>query len=95
MFKHVESYIDTNIFIDEKLPENVLAIIREMESYDKHCPELYFDRVDDIDVIAKNAYTDGLISKYTWEKIEKKYIFHAISVANKEDAHANIDLSHP
>lgn len=84
MTTHTRSYIDPNITITERLPENIKAYIRELEDLDKNDPDLYLTRVDDIWVLAKNAYADGQISKQTWDLIEAKYILYSDMVFSEE-----------
>lgn len=85
MLIHATSYIDPSIAIKERLPENIKAYISELEYFDKHDPDLYLNRVDDLWVLAKNAYADGKISKRTWDLIEAKYIIYSNKVFAEEE----------
>lgn len=85
--EHMESYIDQSIVITEQLPKNLQCIIEEMTRGDNaENWWMYFDRMDDLDVNAKNAYAAGMISKETWRLLYAKYISHALAIAEEEDA---------
>lgn len=79
-------YINHEIETPQGLPNNIFAIIQLMETHDKNGEWwLYFDRMEDLDVNAKNAYVSGDISEKDWNTIKEKYIDHAIITAGEEE----------
>lgn len=84
--KHIESYVDSSIKLPQNLPVNILAILEMLEETDKKssAPILYFDRLDDLWVIAKNSMADNFLSKENWNIIVKKYWIHANAIWEKE-----------
>lgn len=79
-------YINYKIETPSGLPENIKAIIQLMETHDNNGEWwLYFDRMEDLDVNAKNAYVSGDISRKDWGAIKAKYIDHAIITAGEEE----------
>lgn len=84
MKAHTESYIDKTVEITESVPSNVAAILETLEEYDKKNPVCYFDRLDDLWVIAKNCMAAKVMSKKCWEQVQQKYWFHAEDVMSKE-----------
>ena len=82
---HKESYIDQTIITPRNLPKNILGILNMLCDYDRiGAWWLYFDRLDDLQVNAKNAMAAGLMSKNDWNVIVDKYWKNADLVYNKE-----------
>lgn len=92
--KHTESYIDSSIEIPEGLPLNIMKILEMLSEYDK-MPDgtvLYFDRLDDLCTISKNAIAANVMSKSDWKVIIRKYYNHADEVFDKEKKNENIQI---
>ena len=83
---HINSYINKDINITEKLPYNLQFIIDEMEEYDKAGSALYFTSMDDFVDALKNCYIGGGVSTNTKRQLEEKYIYHAYLIAEREEA---------
>lgn len=80
----IQSYIDNTIETPKDLPKNILWFLKILEDHDNGRKEnyelhsvLYFDRLDDLWVNAKNAIAAGVMSQKSWETIEQKYWTHA------------------
>lgn len=81
---HTKSYISPNVIITEHLPENINAYIQELTFLDHNDPDLFLNRVDDLWVLAKNAYAEGQISKQTFDKLDEKYIAYSNQIFLEE-----------
>lgn len=69
MAKHTESYIDSSIETPENLPLNILATLKILEEFDKRqdaVAVVYFDKLDDLWVLAKNAIAANVMAKTDW-----------------------------
>ena len=84
--RHKESYIDSSIEDPKGLPKNVIAILEMLHDYDKEGNwGLYYDRLDDLCVITKNAIGAHAMTEKDWDVIVKKYWVHADIVFDKEE----------
>ncbi len=83
--KHTESYIDDSIKDPEHLPTDVQGILNDLKEYDQNGKWwLYYDRLDDLCVVTKNAMAANAMTQIAWEIIVKKYWVHADKIYNKE-----------
>lgn len=89
---HTKSYISPDIAITERLPENINAYLRELTFLDQNDPDLFLNRVDDLWVLAKNAYAEGQISKRTFDQLDEKYIAYSNQIFLEEwqNEHKNL-----
>ena len=88
--EHKESYIDKSIETPGRLPTNVLGILRMLSECDEKGQDvLYYDRLNDLWVICKNAMAAGAMSKKDWETIKEKYWVHADIISAKEEKDEN------
>lgn len=89
--KHTTSYINSMIETPTNLPKNILGILGMLADYDNEGNNiLYFDRLDDLWVNAKNAIAAGVMSKRDWIILEEKYWLHAEMIYSKEKENENI-----
>ena len=89
---HTKSYGSPNVIITEHLPENINAYIQELTFLDQNDPDLFLNRVDDLWVLAKNAYAEGQISKQTFDQLDEKYIAYSnqIFLEELQNEHKNL-----
>jgi hypothetical protein len=92
LMAHTKSYISPNVIITEHLPENINAYIQELTFLDQTDPDLFLNRVDDLWVLAKNAYAEGQISKQTFDQLDEKYIAYSnqIFIEELQNEHKNL-----
>jgi hypothetical protein len=66
--------INDEVKIDFEVPEILQDIIDQAEEADKSDNlMLYCDLSECVDVLAKNLYTDGLITKKQWDTLAMRY----------------------
>lgn len=78
-------YIDYDISLPTKIPLNIMDQLNKLELYHKEGNSVcYFDRWDDIIILAKNAMVAGVLSEEDWETLEKRYWYKAILACSME-----------
>jgi hypothetical protein len=66
--------INDEVKIDFEVPEILQDIINQTEDADKaNNLMLYCDLAECVDVLAKNLYTDGMITKKQWDTLVMRY----------------------
>ena len=71
-------FIDYSVLLPENIPANILDQLNKMENYNREGDSVcYFDRWDDLIILAKNAKAAGVLSKSDWEAIEKRFWYKA------------------
>lgn len=71
-------YIDYDILLPNKLPTNILEQLNKLEYYNREGDSVcYYDRWDDLIILAKNAMAAGVLSKKSWETIKKRFWYKA------------------
>lgn len=90
--KHIESYIDSSIETPKNLPSNIVFVLNKLSEYDKRTDGsvLYFDKLDDLCVLVKNAIAAKAMSKKDWSIIIEKYWTHADKIFDKESKSENL-----
>ena len=72
------NFIDYNISLPDKIPSNILEQLGKLEQYNTEGDDVcYYDRWDDIIILAKNAMVAGVLSKKSWDLLEKRYWYKA------------------
>ena len=69
--------INDEIKIDFKVPRSIVHQIQELEKLDSEKNLLYFDYCDHLDILAKNAYAEGMITKKEWDTLLMRYDIRA------------------
>ena len=67
------NWVNDEINIDFKVPKSIEHQIEELERLDEEKNILYFDYCDHLDVLAKNAYAEGMITKKEWDALVMRY----------------------
>ncbi len=82
---HKHSYINNSIADPEKLPAYVIDILNKLKEADKVGDSIYyFDRIDDLCVIVKNAIAINAMSYDSWKIVKEKYWDYAEQIYEKE-----------
>ena len=72
------NFIDYNISLPDKIPSNILEQLGKLEHYNNEGDSVcYYDRWDDLIILAKNAMVAGVLSQKDWETIEKRFWYGA------------------
>ena len=71
------NWVNDEIKIDFKVQRSIEHQIEELEKLDEEKNILYFDYCDHLDVLAKNAYTEGMITKKEWDALVMRYDIRA------------------
>lgn len=88
---HIESYIDNTIETPKNTPTNILTLLKQLEKYDKEGNDvLYYDTLDNLWVLCKNAVAAKVMTYKDWDTIDLKYWIHADIVMKKEEENENI-----
>ncbi len=66
-------FINEDIVIDFELPEIIKNTIEEAEELSKTENVEYFGVADILDVLCKNAYANGVITKEQWYTVINRY----------------------
>lgn len=67
-------FINDDFKVDFEVPVGLQELIDEAEKADKeNHMGTYFAMVDNIDVVAKNCYAAGLITKRQWDILAARY----------------------
>ena len=71
-------YIDYDVSLPDNVPFNIIEQLNKLEQYNTEGDDVcYYDRWDDIIILAKNAMVAGVLSKKNWELLEKRYWYKA------------------
>ncbi len=72
------NFIDYTISLQDNIPSNILEQLNKLEYYNKEGDSVcYYDRWDDLIILAKNAMVAGVLSRKCWENIEKRFWYKA------------------
>lgn len=70
----MRNFINEDIIIDFKVPSILQESIDIAEKADdENNIGLYYIYADNIDVVAKNCYVDGALTKEQWNQLTKRY----------------------
>lgn len=71
-------FIDYTISLPRNIPFNILEQLNKLEYYNNEGDSVcYYDRWDDLIILAKNAMVAKVLSKNDWETIEKRFWYKA------------------
>lgn len=87
--KHIESYINKTIQNPQNLPKNISYLLKTLEEYDNNDEYflVYFDKLDDLSILVKNAIAAKAMTTSDWLLLEEKYWKYANEVFKKESSH--------
>lgn len=75
---NILDYIDYDISLPDDIPFNIIELLKKLEQYNTEGDDVcYYDRWDDIIILAKNAMVAGVLSKKSWDLLEKRYWYKA------------------
>lgn len=78
MKKKELDFIDYAVSLPNKIPSNILEQLNKLEFYNNEGDSVcYYDRWDDLIILAKNAMAAGVLTKNNWEIIEKRFWYKA------------------
>lgn len=68
------SWVNKDILIDFYLPEFIWDAFKELEELDEKRDSFgYAIRAEELDIMCKNGYAGGSITKEQWHRIERRY----------------------